>query len=246
MVLFMFLWYCLLSTSMSICSPLCFPFPSIEALQEDLDGSVIISAAQLITPCNVAKPFSLLLTGPSLWHPSCPLCLSFPCTHTPLFFISSSISKELNGINGADGRVIRGHRSSQRAPFTGVYLRPVTLTTAKSTSICPSRLLGFCMYQSDWSKKRFSRTQITATAQLCACVCASCCIYVVHLCVLVCPCARLLTLGVQRPSLSLVQQHKSRAVSGTVCANSNSARVNNISQQRQNLLRMLKANCYKF
>lgn len=28
----------------------------------------------------------------------------------------------------------------------GVYLRPVTLAAAKSTSICPSLLLGFCMY----------------------------------------------------------------------------------------------------
>lgn len=185
MVLFMFLWYCLLSTSMSICIPPCFPFPSIEALKEDLDGSVIISAAQLITPCNVAKPFSLLLTGPSLWHPSCPLCLSFPCTHTPLFFISSSISKELNSINGADGRVIRGHRSSQRAPFTGVYLRPVTLTTAKSTSICPSRLLGFCMYQSDWSKSAFLALR-SQPQHNCTCVCVCKRLHILLWCIFVC------------------------------------------------------------
>lgn len=49
------------------------------ALKEDLDGSVIIPAAQWIALCNVAKPFSSLLTGPSLQHPS---------SARPLFFLS--------------------------------------------------------------------------------------------------------------------------------------------------------------
>lgn len=78
---------------------LCFSFSSIEALKEDLDGSVVISVAQWITSCNVTKPFSLLLTSPSLapYNIHRP-ALSFSHTHTALPSISSSIYKELDGI----------------------------------------------------------------------------------------------------------------------------------------------------
>lgn len=54
------------------------------ALKEDLDGSVIIPAAQWIALCNVAKPFSSLLTGPSPQHPSSARPLSSSRRHTPL------------------------------------------------------------------------------------------------------------------------------------------------------------------
>lgn len=117
------------------------------ALKEDLDGSVIIPAAQWIALCNVAKPFSSLLTGPSPQHPSSARPLSSSRRHTPLSLpLRLLYSRITQSMSGADGRVRRGQRSSQMAPLTGVYLRPATLTAAKSTSIRSSRRLGFCTY----------------------------------------------------------------------------------------------------
>lgn len=69
--------------------------------------------------------------------------LSVSFSHTPFLHLFLLLHSIRRCINGANGRVRHGHRSSKRAPLTGVYFRPVTLTTAKSTSIWPSQLPGF-------------------------------------------------------------------------------------------------------
>lgn len=86
---------------------------------------------------------------PSLYHR--PLSLYY-CSESLSPFISPFKKNETaHGPvrNGGCGSGRHGHKSSQRAPLTGVYLRPGTLAAAVSTSIGPSPSLRFSIPISD-------------------------------------------------------------------------------------------------